>query len=83
MRACQNRYNIRCMKNNIKVFRTEKGWSQADLAEQVGVTRNSINAVENGRFEPSLPLVFSIANLFGLKIEEVFINETTAQGGQE
>lgn len=61
------------MKNRIKVLRAEKGWSQADLAQKVGVSRNSINSVENGRFDPSLPLAFDIADAFGVTIEEVFL----------
>jgi putative transcriptional regulator len=63
------------MKNRIRVLRAEKGWSQADLANQVGVSRNSINAVENGKFDPSLPLAFRIADAFALKIEDVFLKE--------
>ena len=63
------------MKNRIRVLRAEKGWSQAELAEKVGVSRNSINAVENGKFDPSLPLAFSIVEAFGLKIEDVFLRE--------
>ncbi len=61
------------MKNRIRVLRAEKGWSQAELAEKVGVSRNSINAVENGKFEPSLPLAFRIVDAFGLKVEDVFL----------
>jgi putative transcriptional regulator len=60
------------MKNRIRVLRAEKGWSQAELAERVSVSRNSINAIENGRFDPSLPLAFRIAGSFGLTVEEVF-----------
>jgi putative transcriptional regulator len=60
------------MKNRIRVLRAEKDWSQAELAERVGVSRNSINAIENGRFDPSLPLAFRIAGSFGLSVEEVF-----------
>jgi putative transcriptional regulator len=63
------------MKNRIRVLRAEKGWSQADLADRVGVSRNSINAVENGKFDPSLPLAFRIADVFELKIEDVFLKE--------
>lgn len=63
------------MKNRIRVLRAEKGWSQADLAEKVEVSRNSINAVENGKFDPSLPLAFRIADAFDLKIEDVFLSE--------
>jgi putative transcriptional regulator len=63
------------MKNRIRVLRAEKDWSQADLADKVGVSRNSINAVENGKFDPSLPLAFLIADAFELKIEDVFLRE--------
>jgi putative transcriptional regulator len=62
----------RVMKNRIRVLRAERQWSQAELAERVRVSRNSINSVENGKFEPSLPLAFRIADAFGLTIEEVF-----------
>ncbi len=60
------------MKNRIRVLRAEQGWSQAELADRVSVSRNSINAIENGRFDPSLPLAFRIANCFSLSVEEVF-----------
>ena len=63
------------MKNRIRVLRAEKGWSQAELAEKVGVSRNSLNAVENDKFDPSLPLAFRIAELFELRIEDVFLRE--------
>ncbi|MEL7545464.1 MAG: helix-turn-helix transcriptional regulator [Pseudomonadota bacterium] len=63
------------MKNRIKVLRTEQGWSQAQLAEKLGVSRQSVNAVETGKFDPSLPLAFAIAQLFGKPLEEIFINE--------
>jgi putative transcriptional regulator len=62
----------RAMKNRIRVLRAERQWSQAELAERVRVSRNSINSVENGKFEPSLPLAFRIADAFGLTIEQVF-----------
>ncbi|MEM9404451.1 MAG: helix-turn-helix transcriptional regulator [Acidobacteriota bacterium] len=60
------------MKNNIRELRTERGWSQAELALRVRVSRNSINAVENGKFDPSLPLAFRIAQVFESSIESVF-----------
>jgi putative transcriptional regulator len=62
------------LKNRIHVLRAEKNWSQAELAVavRVRVSRNSINAIENGRFDPSLPLAFRIADAFGLSVEEVF-----------
>ena len=63
------------MKNRLRVLRAEKGWSQAELAERVRVSRNSINAVENGKFDPSLPLAFRIANAFDLTVEDIFFNE--------
>ncbi len=63
------------MKSRIRVPRAGKGWSRAELAQRVHVSRNSINAVENGKFDPSLPLAFRIADVFGLRIEEVFLRE--------
>ena len=63
------------MKNRIKVLRAEKNWSQAALAERLGVSRQSVNAVETGKFDPSLPLAFGIAKLFDMAIEDVFIFE--------
>jgi len=60
------------MKNKVKALRAERGWSQAELAARIGVSRNSIMSIENGRFDPSLPLAFEIAAVFGLTIEEIF-----------
>lgn len=60
------------MKNRIRVLRAEKGWTQADLARLLDVSRNSVNAIENGKYDPSLPLAFKIADVFGQKIEEIF-----------
>ena len=60
------------MKNRLRILRAERGWSQADLAERLRVSRQTINAIENGRYDPSLPLAFAIAALFGRAIEEVF-----------
>lgn len=60
------------MKNSIRILRAERRWSQADLAARVGVSRNSINSIENGHFDPSLPLAFEIAAAFERTIEEVF-----------
>ena len=60
------------MKNRIRVLRAERRWSQADLAARVGVSRNSIISIENGHFDPSLTLAFSIADAFDMKIEEIF-----------
>ena len=60
------------MKNNLRTLRAAKGWSQADLAERLGVSRQSVNAIETGRFDPSLPLAFKLAKLFDLTIESIF-----------
>lgn len=60
------------MKNKIRVLRAERKWSQAELATRVGVSRNSINSIENGHFDPSLTLAFAIADAFACKIEDVF-----------
>jgi putative transcriptional regulator len=63
------------MKNRLKVLRAERNWSQADLAGQLEVSRQSVNAIETGKFDPSLPLAFKLARLFGLTIEEIFEDE--------
>lgn len=60
------------MKNIIKELRTEHGWSQANLADQLEVSRQTVNAIETGRYDPSLPLAFAIAKLFGKPIEAIF-----------
>ena len=60
------------MKNRLKVLRAERDWSQGDLAERLGVSRQSVNALETGKYDPSLPLAFKIARLFGLPIEQIF-----------
>ena len=63
------------MKNRLKVLRAERDWSQQDLAERLGVSRQSVNAIEKGRYDPSLPLAFSIAEVFELPIEAIFSRE--------
>ena len=60
------------MKNRLKVLRAERDWSQADLAERLDVSRQSINAIETGKYDPSLPLAFKIARLFDMPIEAIF-----------
>ena len=60
------------MNNKLRELRAERGWSQADLAEKLNVSRQTVNALETGRYDPSLPLAFAIAKLFKLKIEDVF-----------
>ena len=62
------------MKNRLKILRAEKDWSQADLAERLNVSRQTVNAIEVGKYDPSLPLAFSIARLFGRRIENIFID---------
>ncbi|ODU19964.1 MAG: transcriptional regulator [Sphingomonas sp. SCN 67-18] len=64
------------MKNRLKVLRAERGWSQIDLAERLGVSRQSVNAIETGKYDPSLPLAFRIARLFEAPIEAIFTDET-------
>ena len=63
------------MKNRLKVLRAERDWSQADLADRLDVSRQSVNAIETGKYDPSLPLAFKIARLFGLAIEAIFQDE--------
>ncbi|AMH04073.1 helix-turn-helix transcriptional regulator [Achromobacter xylosoxidans] len=60
------------MKNRIRDLRAERGWSQAALAEQLNVSRQTVNAIETGRYDPSLPLAFAIARVFGQPIEAIF-----------
>ena len=60
------------MKNRLRVLRAERAWSQADLADQLGVSRQTVNAIEVEKYDPSLPLAFRIARLFALPIEQVF-----------
>ena len=62
------------MENRLKVLRAERSWSQQDLAERLEVSRQSVNAIETGKYDPSLPLAFRIAELFGLPIEEIFVS---------
>lgn len=64
------------MKNRLRVLRAGREWSQAELAERVGVSRQTINAIETGKYDPSLPLAFSLARVFGATIEEIFDPET-------
>lgn len=60
------------MKNRLKVLRAERDWSQAELADRLEVSRQAVNAIETGKYDPSLPLAFKIARLFGQRIEEIF-----------
>ena len=63
------------MKNQLRVLRALRGWSQADLAEQLEVSRQSVNAIETGKYDPSLPLAFKLARLFETSIEQIFSDE--------
>lgn len=60
------------MKNQIKVLRAARDWSQSELAERLGVSRQTVHAIETGKYDPSLPLAFKLAQVFGLRIEEIF-----------
>lgn len=68
------------MKNKIRVLRAEQKWSQAALAERLDVSRQTVNAIENGKYDPSLPLAFKIALIFDCKIEDVFCPEKNGVG---
>ena len=63
------------MRNRVRELRTERGWSQTELGERLGVSRQTVNAIENERYDPSLPLAFLIARAFGLAIEQIFIED--------
>lgn len=68
------------MKNRLKVLRAERDWSQADLADRLSVSRQTVNAIETGKYSPSLELAFEIAELFGLRIEEIFLRQPNPDG---
>jgi putative transcriptional regulator len=63
------------MTNRLRILRAERGWSQADLAQRLEVSRQSVNAIETGKYDPSLPLAFRIARLFATTIEAIFTDE--------
>jgi putative transcriptional regulator len=63
------------MRNRLKVLRAERNWSQAELAERLDVSRQSVNAIETGKYDPSLPLAFKIARLFAQPIEAIFLED--------
>lgn len=67
------------MKNRLRILRAERNWSQADLASSLGVSRQSVNAIETGKYDPSLPLAFRLARLFNTTIEAIF--DAEAEGG--
>lgn len=70
------------MKNRLRVLRAERRWSQADLADRIGVSRQTVNAIENERYDPSLPLAFTISDTFGLTIETIFLSSGRSAGGE-
>ena len=63
------------MKNRLKVLRAERDWSQQDLADALAVSRQSVNAIETGKYDPSLPLAFRISDLFSMPIEAIFLRD--------
>jgi putative transcriptional regulator len=65
------------MRNRLKVLRAERDWTQADLAASLDVSRQTVNAIETGKYDPSLPLAFKIARLFGKPIEDIFVEDPT------
>lgn len=71
------------MKNHLRELRAAQGWSQADLGTRLGVSRQTINALEGGKYDPSLPLAFAIARLFGRPIEAIFTPDPPAVGREE
>ena len=68
------------MKNRLRVLRAERNWSQAELGERLGVSRQAVNAIETGKYDPSLPLAFKLARLFEMRIEEIFEDGAEANG---
>lgn len=66
------------MRNRLRDLRAERNWSQADLAARVGVSRQTVNALETGKYDPSLPLAFKLAQVFGMPIEEIFFPDEAA-----
>lgn len=70
------------MRNRLKVLRAERNWSQADLADKLDVSRQSVNAIETGKYDPSLPLAFKIAKVFALPIEQIFSDDDVAQAAE-
>ena len=67
------------MNNRLRVLRAERGWSQAELGGRLGVSRQAVNAIETGKYDPSLPLAFRLARLFDMPIEQIFKDDD--QGG--
>jgi putative transcriptional regulator len=72
--------SLSAMKNRLKVLRAERNWSQADLSDRLDVSRQSVNAIETGKYDPSLPLAFRIARLFDQPIEAIFLENVGESG---
>ncbi|KLI64487.1 helix-turn-helix transcriptional regulator [Aurantiacibacter marinus] len=70
------------MKNRLRVLRAMREWSQQELADRLEVSRQSVNAIETGKYDPSLPLAFKIADVFGLQIEEIFLRDVAEQAAE-
>ena len=70
------------MRNRLKVLRAERNWSQAELAEKLDVSRQSVNAIETGKYDPSLPLAFKIAAVFELPIEQIFNADEASEAAE-
>lgn len=70
------------MENSIRVLRAERGWSQGTLADHLGVSRQSVNAIETGKYDPSLPLAFAIARIFEKSIEDIFSDQTLTKAAE-
>jgi putative transcriptional regulator len=69
------------VNNRLRVLRAERGWTQGELAERAGVSRQTINVIETGKYDPSLPLAFSLARLFEARIEDVFLPDGSSEHG--
>ena len=69
--------SVTAVRNHVRELRGQRGWSQAELAERLDVSRQTVNAIETGKYDPSLPLAFSLARLFGKRIEELFEPEVS------
>jgi putative transcriptional regulator len=69
------------VKNRLKILRAERNWSQSELAQRLTISRQSVNAIETGKYDPSLPLAFRIAALFAMRIEEIFSSDEEAAEG--
>jgi putative transcriptional regulator len=67
------------MENRLRVLRAERSWSQAEVAQRLGVSRQTVNAVETGKYDPSLPLAFEIARLFAMAIEDIFLPDRSGR----